>query len=59
MPTLPNTRVLHIDVTGHDHPGLTHSLTSILARSGARILDVGQAVIHDGLALGILIELTE
>lgn len=59
MPTLPSTRVLHIDVTGHDHPGLTHSLTRILARSGARILDVGQAVIHDSLALGMLIELTD
>ena len=59
MPTQLNSRVLHIDVTGHDHAGVTHSLTSILARSGARILDVGQAVIHDGLALGMLIELTD
>lgn len=58
MSTQPQTRVLHIDITGHDHPGVTHSLTSILARSGARILDVGQAVIHDGLALGLLVELT-
>jgi phosphoserine phosphatase len=59
MPTLPSTRVLHIDVTGSDHPGLTHSLTEILARFDARILDVGQAVIHDSLALGMLIELTD
>ena len=59
MPTQPNTRVLHIDVTGPDRVGVTHSLTRILAGSGARILDVGQAVIHDGLALGMLIELTD
>ncbi|MEO8358800.1 MAG: phosphoserine phosphatase SerB [Vicinamibacteria bacterium] len=59
MPTLPNTRVLHIDVTGHDHAGVTCSLTTILASFGARILDVGQAVIHDSLALGMLIELTD
>ena len=59
MPNQPKSRVLHIDVTGHDHAGVTHSLTSILARSGARILDIGQAVIHDGLALGMLIELTD
>jgi phosphoserine phosphatase len=59
MPTLPQSRVLHIDITGHDAPGVTHSLTSILARSGARILDIGQAVIHDALALGILVELTD
>ena len=38
---------------------MTHALASILARYDARILDVGQAVIHDGLALGILIEMTE
>jgi phosphoserine phosphatase len=59
MPTLPQSRVLHIDITGHDAPGVTHALTSILARSGARILDIGQAVIHDALALGMLVELTD
>ena len=50
---------LLIRITGHDRPGLTHALASILARYDARILDIGQAVIHDGLALGILIEMTE
>jgi phosphoserine phosphatase len=59
MPTQPQTRVLHIDITGHDRAGVTHSLTGILARSGARILDIGQAVIHDALALGLLVELTD
>lgn len=38
---------------------MTHALTSILASSGARILDIGQAVIHDALALGMLVELTD
>ena len=50
---------LLIRVTGHDRPGVTHALTSILARYDARVLDIGQAVIHDGLAFGILIELSE
>ena len=59
MPTLSDSRVLHIDITGHDRAGVTHALTSILARSGARILDIGQAVIHDALALGMLVELTD
>src|SRR3954453_7653719 len=59
MPTDPLTRVLHIDITGRDHPGVTHSLTGILARGGARVLDIGQAVIHDALALGMLVELTD
>lgn len=38
---------------------MTHALTTILARSGARVLDIGQAVIHGALALGMLIELTD
>jgi phosphoserine phosphatase len=59
MSESPQTRVLHIDITGHDHPGVTHSLTGILARGGVRILDIGQAVIHDALALGMLVELTD
>ena len=59
MSTQSHARVLHIDIAGRDHPGITHSLTGILARGGARILDVGQAVIHDALALGILVELTD
>ncbi|MCX6598186.1 MAG: phosphoserine phosphatase SerB [Acidobacteria bacterium] len=58
MPSLADSRVLHIDITGPDRTGLTHSLTQLLAESGARVLDVGQAVIHDALALGLLVELT-
>lgn len=59
MPTQPLTRVLHIDISGRDRAGVTHSLTGILARANARILDVGQAVIHDALSLGLLVELTD
>ncbi|MBI4891851.1 MAG: phosphoserine phosphatase SerB [Acidobacteria bacterium] len=59
MPASGATGALLIHITGHDKPGLTHSLASILARYQTRILDIGQAVIHDGLALGILIEMPE
>ncbi len=59
MLTAPQTCVLRIDITGHDRAGLTHSLTGILGRAGARVLDVGQAVVHDALALGLLVELTD
>src|SRR5688572_11724579 len=52
-------QALLISVTGHDKPGVTHSLTEILGAAGARILDIGQAVIHDALNLGILVELTD
>ena len=43
--------------SGHDHPGLTAELTGILARHRILILDIGQAVVHESLSLGILIEL--
>ncbi|HEX4309272.1 MAG TPA: phosphoserine phosphatase SerB [Acidobacteriaceae bacterium] len=46
-----------IHFSGHDHPGLTAELTSTLARHRIRILDIGQAVVHEALSLGILIEL--
>jgi phosphoserine phosphatase len=59
MSIQPLTRVLRIDITGNDHPGVTHSLTGILARREVRILDIGQALIHDTLALGMLVELTD
>ncbi len=53
-----STGALLIHITGQDRPGVTHALTSVLAHHGARVLDIGQAVIHDALALGILIELS-
>jgi phosphoserine phosphatase len=57
--TARQASALLIRVTGHDRPGVTFALTTILARYGVRVLDIGQAVIHDGLAFGILIELPE
>jgi len=54
-----DSQVLLINISGHDKPGVTHSLTGILGRYGARILDVGQALIHDALALGLLVEMTQ
>jgi phosphoserine phosphatase len=59
MPSVSDSRVLRIDITGHDRAGVTHSLTTILAASGVRVLDIGQALIHDALALGLLVELTD
>ena len=49
--------IILINVTGEDKPGLTASLTGILARYKVSILDIGQAVIHDYLSLGILVEI--
>lgn len=55
---MTDSRVLLIEVSGPDRAGVTHSLTTILGANGARVLDIGQAVIHSSLALGILVELT-
>lgn len=49
--------ILLINASGQDKPGVTHALTKVLTQVGARVLDIGQAVIHDTLALGILVEL--
>lgn len=45
-----------INISGNDRPGVTASLSEILARYDATILDIGQADIHHSLALGILIK---
>jgi phosphoserine phosphatase len=49
--------IILINITGKDKPGLTSSLTNILALYDVTILDIGQAVIHDYLSLGILVEI--
>lgn len=50
-------RIVLINVTGRDRPGLTAALTRILAAHDVSILDIGQSVIHDDLTLGLLIDL--
>lgn len=49
--------VVLINVSGEDKPGVTASITRILAQYGVNILDIGQAEIHDTLSLGILAEI--
>lgn len=46
--------IVLINISGEDKPGVTSSLTAILAKYGAFILDIGQADIHNTLSLGIL-----
>lgn len=47
-----------VSISGQDRPGVTSTLTGILARHDASILDIGQADIHHSLSLGILFETT-
>lgn len=49
--------VILLNISGEDKPGVTSSLTKILSQYNVNILDIGQAVIHDHLSLGILFEL--
>ncbi|AKH20961.1 phosphoserine phosphatase SerB [Sedimenticola thiotaurini] len=49
--------IILLNVTGKDHAGLTASLTGVLADHRINILDLGQAVIHDHLSLGMLLEI--
>ncbi|MFI3281730.1 MAG: phosphoserine phosphatase SerB [Rikenellaceae bacterium] len=50
--------IIQINISGTDKPGMTSSLTAILAKYDAFILDIGQANIHQSLALGILFQTT-
>lgn len=51
--------ILLINVSGYDKPGLTSSITGIMAEYGLVILDIGQAVIHDYLTWGILVQMPD
>lgn len=49
--------IILLNISGQDKPGLTSSLTNVLAQYGAKVLDIGQANIHDTLSLGILFQI--
>ena len=49
--------IVLINITGEDRPGLTSAITGVLAQGEVNILDIGQAVIHDTLSFGILVEI--
>ena len=49
-----STEIILVSISGDDHPGVTASVTEILGKYNAVILDIGQADIHHTLSLGIL-----
>ena len=51
--------IILLDVFGQDRPGVTAALSSILGMYKADILDIGQAVIHNTLSLGMLFRVPE
>ena len=46
-----------ISITGMDRPGITASVTQVLAQFDVNVLDIGQSVIHDALSLGMLVQI--
>lgn len=50
------TEIILLQISGEDKPGITASVTGILAKYDANVLDIGQADIHNTLSLGILFE---
>lgn len=53
------SEIILISIHGEDRPGVTASMTEILGRYGATILDVGQADIHHTLSLGFLVKIDD
>lgn len=49
--------IILLTISGEDKPGVTSTMTAILAGYQVNILDIGQAVIHNTLSLGILVEI--
>ena len=48
--------IILMSFSGPDRPQLSASLMQVLAAHSVNILDVGQAVIHDQLSLGVVVE---
>lgn len=51
--------IILLTLSGEDKPGVTSAMTAILARYEIGILDIGQAVIHNTLSLGILMQVPQ
>jgi len=53
------SEILLINVSGDDKPGITRAVSKVLFEHGCDILDIGQAVIHDSLNLGMLAKIPQ
>ena len=51
------SEILLLTINGQDHPGVTAAFTNVLSQHDVNILDIGQSVIHNTLALGMLLEM--
>jgi len=51
--------IILLNIIGEDKAGISSSLTEILSQYNIPILDIGQAVIHDQLSLGIMFKIPQ
>jgi len=51
------SKIVLMNLTGPDKPGIFKELARVLAVHETRVLDIGQAVIHDTLTMAIIVEL--
>lgn len=56
METESRCETFLVHFSGPDKPGVTAALTGELPVQNVRVLDIGQAVVHENLALGMLLE---
>ncbi len=49
--------ILLITISGRDQPGVTAGIATILSGHEVNVLDIGQAVIHSTLSMGVLVEI--
>ena len=54
-----SSEVILININGEDKPWVTASITEILGKYNATILDVGQADIHHNLSLGFMVKIDD
>jgi len=52
------SQIVLINVSGPDRPGITSGLASILANYDVTVLDIDQAVIHNNLSWGMLVDVS-
>lgn len=53
------SEIVLINISGQDRPGITAALMGILAGYGAQVMDIGQAMVQDTLALSLLVQLPD
>ena len=53
------SQIFLINISGDDRPGLMSELSEVLVSLDAQILDIGQAIIHAELSLGMLVRVDQ